>query len=84
MGRDASIQNKLQFYHLSEEKFNFATYSATYFIYFAHKAVKNPRFIRVLMVGTTGIEPVTPAMSMQGQVLLSVKDVIAVTRILPL
>ena len=65
MGRDASIQNKLQFYHLSEEKFNLATYSATYFIYFAHKAIKNPKFLRILMVGTTGIEPVTPAMSMQ-------------------
>jgi hypothetical protein len=64
MGRDASIQNKLKFYHLSEEKFNFATYSATYFIYFAHKAIKNPIYMRILMVGTTGIEPVTPAISM--------------------
>ena len=47
MGRNAVIQNKLQFYHLSEEKFNFATYSATYF-YFSHTINnKKPWFPKV-------------------------------------
>jgi len=48
MGRDASIQNKLQFYHLSEEKFNFATYSATYFEYSHTTNNKKPQFPEVL------------------------------------
>jgi hypothetical protein len=47
MGGDASIQNKLQFHHLSEEKFNYATYSATYFYFSDTINNKKPRFPKV-------------------------------------